>query len=132
VGIPLTPHALWMVPLVAMFVIFASGLAFLAAYLGAFFADTMNVTSVLLRLLMYLSPTFYYARGEHGLIPERYQALYMANPVACFFEAFRDALLWGRMPDPWLVLYAGAVSAVVFCVGFAVFAAGEGRFAKYV
>lgn len=129
VGIPITMHILWMIPLVFLYLLFTSGLAFLAAYIGAFFADTMNVVTVLMRLLMYTSPTFYYAKD---LIPERYLSLYMANPIACFFETFRDALLYGRTPEAGLVLYAAAVSVVVFVVGFAVFVSGEGRFAKYI
>lgn len=131
-GVPLTLHILWAVPLIFLFLLFTSGLAFLAAYLGAFFADTSNVVSVALRLLMYLSPTFYYARGEHALIPEKYRIFYMANPLACFFEGLRDALLWGRLPEAGMVVYVAVVSLVVFAVGFGVFVSGEGRFAKYV
>jgi len=131
-GIPLTPHALWVAPLIVLHVCFTTGLAFLAAYMGAFFADTANVVNVVMRLLMYFSPTFYYARGEHGLIPERYLAVYMANPIACFFEGYRDGLLWGRTPDLSMLLYLVGVSVAVLLAGFAVFARGEGRFAKYI
>ncbi len=131
-GFPLTPHVFWLVPLLVLNVLFATGLAFAVACMGAFFADTANVVGVFMRLMMYLSPTFYYARGDHGLIPERWLPLYMANPIACFLEGYRDALLWGRMPEGSMLAYTAAVSIAVLIAGFAVFSAGEGRFAKYV
>ncbi len=131
-GFPLTAHVLWLLPLLVLNLVFAMGIAFFAAYLGAFFADTTNVAGVLLRLWMYASPTFYYARGEHALIPERFQGIYMMNPMACVLEGYRDALLWGRAPDPAMLLYMLAVSVTVLLAGFAVFTFGEGRFAKYI
>lgn len=131
-GVPWTVHAVWIVPLLGIHVLLATGLAFLVACMGAFFADTANVVGVIMRLLMYISPTFYYARGEHGLIPERWQALYMMNPIACLLEGYRDALLWGRTPDVSMLTYVTAVSVGLLITGFVVFSIGEGRFAKYV
>jgi len=131
-GFALTAHVLWLPPLLALHLLFAMGIAFFAACLGAFFADTANVAGVLLRLWMYASPTFYYARGEHALIPERFQGIYMMNPMACVLEGYRDALLWGRMPDPAMLLYMLVASLAVLLAGFAVFTFGEGRFAKYI
>jgi lipopolysaccharide transport system permease protein/teichoic acid transport system permease protein len=135
-----TAQMLW-VPLLLTFVLmFVTGVVLLVAFLGAFFADTSNVLDVALRLAFYLSPIFYYVRSKPGIPPEHvflqnHQLLYrvyMLNPVAGFFECFRDALLWHVTPDPWMMGYLGAVSAGVLVVGFAVFARGEGTFAKYI
>jgi ABC-type polysaccharide/polyol phosphate export permease len=131
-GSPPTLYALWVFPLVVLQVLFTIGVAFLVAYMGAFFADTANVVNVAMRLLMYASPTFYYVRGEYSLIPERYLAIYMLNPIACFFEGYRDALIYGKTPPTDLLLYVTAVSVGILLFGFSVFAHGEGKFAKYV
>jgi ABC-type polysaccharide/polyol phosphate export permease len=128
----LTVHALWAVPLVALLVCFLGGLAFLVAYLGAFYADTSNVLSVVMRLMMYGSPTFYYVRGEQSILPERYLPIYMLNPLACFYESFRDALVYARTPEAGMFLYVAGVSVAVLLIGFVVFSRGEGKFAKYV
>lgn len=125
-------HIVWVPPLIALQLMFALGVAFLVAYLGAFYADTTNVVSVAMRLWFYASPIFYYVSGPRGRIPDRYLFYYMLNPIACFFESMREAVLRQGTPDPALVLYAGAVSLVMLLVGFTVFCYGEGKFAKYV
>lgn len=126
------PAAACLPLLVALQVLLTLGLAFVVAYLGAFFADTVNVVTVGLRLWFYASPVFYYARGPGSIIPEAYRPYYMLNPVACFFEAYRDVLLWGRLPEPGMLAYLAAVAVVAFLIGFALFGRGEGAFAKYV
>jgi ABC-type polysaccharide/polyol phosphate export permease len=125
-------NALWIVPLVGIHLVLVIGSVFIVAYLGAFFADTPNIVSVLMRLLMYVSPTFYFVRGKHARIPAEYLSIYMLNPIACLFESYRDALLWGQTPDPAMLAYLAVFSFALMLAGFAVFTLGEGRFAKYV
>lgn len=135
-----TGHYAWLPVLVALTVLFVIGAAFIVAYLGAFFADTANVVNVLLRLLFYCSPIFYYVRPKPG-IPEKLvflhgnatiHFLYMLNPITCILECYRDALLWGQTPEPRLLLYLAAVAVAICAAGFALFCHGEGKFAKYV
>ena len=135
-GVWPTLHYLWLPLLVALTMLFAAGMALICAYLGAFFADTSNVVNVALRLLFYCSPIFYFVR-DHGdyramFHNEKYRFIYMLNPFACFLECYRDALLWGTVPEVRLLVYAAWVSIATCVVGFAIFCHGEGRFAKYV
>jgi ABC-type polysaccharide/polyol phosphate export permease len=135
-----TVQFLWLPLLIVILAVFTMGAAFLVAYLGAFYADMTNVIGVVLRLLFYLSPIFYYVRPKPGVDPEHVflhghttvHALYMLNPIACFYETMRDALLWGDMPEPRMMLYAAAISLGMGLFGFAVFTRGEGKFAKYI
>jgi teichoic acid transport system permease protein len=134
-GNGVTIHWLWLPLLVLLQLLFTVGVAFVVAYLGAFYADTVNIVDVGMRLWFYMSPIFYKVRGERSIIPEKYHEylwVYMLNPTACFFESYRDALLWGRMPEPHTLVYVGSVAVVVALLGFAIFARGEGSFAKYV
>ncbi len=129
----LSLQLLWFPGLVLLQVCFTLGLAFFVAFLGAFFADTANVVGVVLRLWFYLSPVFYkVSPAEGGIIDERYLPWYMLNPIACFFEAYRDSLLRADMPDAGRTLYLAVVSLATLIGGFAVFSRGEGHFAKYV
>lgn len=139
-GIWPTVQFLWLPLLVALMVLFTLGTAFMVAYLGAFFADTTNVVDVALRLLFYLSPIFYFVRPKSDIPDckvrlyddETVYTLYMSNPLAGFIECFRDALLWGDVPDMKMLLYVTAVSIVFALIGFAIFTKGEGAFAKYI
>lgn len=140
-GTALSLHALWVPSVILLQLLFITGMAFIVAYLGAFFADTVNVVTVGLRLWFYTSPLFYYVKTivgpdghviQQGLIPERFQALFMLNPVACFFEIYRDCLQRASPPDFTHFAYVTCISIAVLVVGFAVFLRGEGSFAKYV
>ena len=131
-----TIHYLWLPLLVVLTLLFTLGVGFVVAYLGAFFADTTNVVSVAMRLLFYCSPIFYFVRDKGGnkamFDNETFLTLYMLNPIACFLECYRDALLWGSAPETKLLLYAAAFALFVCVAGFVIFGRGEGKFAKYV
>jgi ABC-type polysaccharide/polyol phosphate export permease len=148
-GIWPTVHYLWVPLLIALAMLFTIGVTFIIAYLGAFFADTTNVVNVAMRLLFYCSPIFYFVRTEKHIVVhpgfseevvanqalisnELARFVYMLNPLAAFYECFRDALLWGRAPDPSQLHYLAVVSVVACLIGFAIFCRGEGKFAKYV
>jgi ABC-type polysaccharide/polyol phosphate export permease len=137
-GVWPTIHYLWVPLLVGLMIVFVMGVAFIVAYLGAFFADTSNVISVAMRLLFYCSPIFYSVRDKGDLKAmgafenETIRTIYMLNPIACFYECLRDALLWGDPPELFLVGYVALVSVSVCVIGFALFTRGEGKFAKYV
>ncbi len=125
--------ALYVLPLLAAQLLLALGLSFLVAVLGVFYADTTNVVRVTMRLALYLSPVFYYVRGEGSLIrDDALLWIYMLNPLACLIESYRDALLWHRSPElPWLA-WALLAGGLCFVVGLSSFVRLEGRLAKHV
>jgi ABC-type polysaccharide/polyol phosphate export permease len=133
VGTPLSKHMLWIVPLIFIQLLFTLGVAYIVAYLGAFFADTANIITVVLRLGFYASPILYYVQGPHATrIPERYVSIYMLNPMACLMEGYRAGLTRQQDPDQWQVLYVLGVALIVLIAGYGLFSRGEGKFAKYV
>ncbi len=131
-GQPLTWQALWLLPLTLVELVFVTGLAYIVAYLGAFFADTANITTVALRLFFYASPVFYYVRGDHTRVPAKYLTVYMLNPMACLLEGYHDVLLRDQAPDPLYSLYLVGFALVTLVIGYGIFSRGEGKFAKYV
>lgn len=139
-GIWPTIHYLWLPLLIAVSFTLAVGAAFVVAYLGAFYADTVNVVNVAMRLMFYCSPIFYFVREPPGapgapVLLEGHDTirlLYMLNPIACLLECYRDAMLWGVAPEARLLWYVTWISAALCMAGFALFSRGEGKFAKYV
>ncbi len=127
------PWTAVLVPLVVLLhVLLILGAGLIVAYLGAFFADTTNIVAVAMRLWMYASPVFYYATGPYGRIPDRYASVYMLNPIATLLSCYRATLLGLEPLQPDRLAYLALVSVALFAAGFALFARGEGDFAKYV
>jgi len=129
---PITWHAAWVLPLAVVELLLVTGLAYIAAYLGAFFADTANISTVVLRLGFYASPVLYYIHGEHTRVPPNYLTVYMLNPMACLLEGYHDALVNNREPNLGYFLYLVGFTLVTLIIGYGVFNRGEGKFAKYV
>ncbi len=100
----LAPLAL--VPLVLLIM----GLAWFCASIGMFVRDLGHIVSLVINGLMFLSPIFYPAEA----LPEGLRPWLSLNPLTIPIEAFRDLLLWGRLPDPtvlgiyWLVSFVFA------------------------
>lgn len=132
-GRPPSWYALWLVPLIAVQLAMTVGLAYIVAYLGAFFADMANIMSVVLRLGFYASPILYYVQGPHATrIPPKFLAVYLLNPFAGLLESYRAALTQHSHPNPWHLLYVLGVALALLIAGYGLFSRGEGKFAKYV
>ena len=128
-------HVVWLPVIVLLQVALCLGLAFVVAYLGAFYADTANVINIATRILFFASPIFYFVHSGHGrpgIIPEAYVDLYMLNPLAVLIELYRDALLWGQAPSTEGLVYVAGLSVAVLLAGFVLFVRADGKFAKYL
>lgn len=112
------------------------GLAFVVARVGLDYADTVNVLAAGLRLGVFLSPVFYYARAEagrhEGIVPPGLLDYYTLNPIVGLLELFRAALIGEATPRPADALWVAGVATSALVLGFAFFARGEGRYAKSV
>lgn len=89
------------------------GISWFLASLGVYLRDISQVVSVLLMILMYLSPIFYPVE----VLPENFQAVMYASPLTFVIEQCRTIMMWEGDVD-WLgfVVYT-AVSAMVYMLG---------------
>jgi teichoic acid transport system permease protein len=115
-GMPVGIQLLWVVPIVGLFVLLASGLAMIVAAAQVYFRDLKSFLPYALRMWLYVSPILYYARE----VPDRYQALLWINPLAPLLTAWSDVLTDGRAPAAG-DLAAGLGWGLVFVVAGAVF-----------
>jgi lipopolysaccharide transport system permease protein/teichoic acid transport system permease protein len=120
----------WRFPLVFVVVAIQTmlvlGVAFCCSALNIFFRDLQNLTSYVLRLGFFLSPSLY----APSMIPDDYRQLYDLNPFATLLPAYRSILLYHELPD-WSALgLVTAASAVLMALGFLVFVRLSGSFAK--
>jgi lipopolysaccharide transport system permease protein len=117
--------ALWLLPIMALQLLFTLGLAWLLASLGVFLRDLAAAIGLVLNAWMYLSPVVYPA----SMVPEAYRGLYMLNPAAFWAEATRNAVLAGVAPDPAQLAVQALLASGCALAGFVWFAKTRRAFA---
>jgi lipopolysaccharide transport system permease protein len=132
--------ALFAVPLlVALLIIFTTGLAFLFACANLFMRDVKYILQVLLMFGIFFTPVFY----EPSMASPRVARLLMLNPLSPILEGLRltmvdresifhavyrgSVLVW----SPWHLAYSAAVGVVCFVVGGAAFRRSAAMFSEY-
>ena len=124
-GLPVGPHLLWTLPLIALFLVFATGAAMLAATAQVYFRDVTNFLPYLMRVWLYASPVLYYAEE----IPERFETILSANPLYPLLTALSDVVNRGEAPSLGLLGWGLAWAVVTLVVGALFFISREREFA---
>lgn len=126
--VALSPAVLWVVPLLAVLVIFVTGLALMLSALQVVFRDVGVAMPLLLQLWMFASPVIY----PVSAVPERLRGLYMLNPMAGLIDGFRRAVLEGAAPDGRSLGTALGVSLLLLAAGYAFFKHRESTLADVI
>jgi lipopolysaccharide transport system permease protein len=97
---------LWLPVLVSLTVAFATGVGLLAGTLNVFARDIGQVMVVVLQLWFWVTPVIY----PSSIVPERFKAALIVNPMAPLVGGYQDVLIYGRPPSASLW-----VTAIVAC-----------------
>lgn len=124
-GLPIGPELVWLLPLTALLIGVASGLAMLVSAAQVYFRDLSSFLPYGLRVWLYISPILYYASE----VPERYKLILAVNPLGPILTAWSDVITRGQAPAA-ADLALGLVWAVVLiAAGFLFFVSRERDFA---
>jgi len=104
------------------------GLMFIVSWLSVLVRDVPQLISVFLQLLFYLCPVIYPVAS----LPPRFQPLIALNPLSSLIAAYRDLIIYGRLPDLLSLIYPTALAIGVLVFGYRLFKANEDRFADMV
>jgi teichoic acid transport system permease protein len=124
-GLPVGPEQLWVLPLLALLVVLASGLAMIVAALQVYFRDLKNFMPYLLRVWLYGSPVLYYADE----MPQQYRFLLDVNPLGQLLAAWSAVINQAQAPTSHQLLVASAWAFGSLAVGFFYFVSRERDFA---
>lgn len=126
-GVP--PLTTLLFPLILLpLCLFTLGVTWFLSSLGVFLRDIKQMVGVLVTVLMFLSPIFY----PVSAIPEAYRPLILLNPLTLQLEHAREALFWGRVPNPLEWLACTVVAALVAWLGYVWFQKTRKAFADVV
>jgi len=119
---------LWFPVVVAVNVLLAVALAYVASLIGIWFSDLRQFAISVVRTLFFLAP---------GLVPlsmigGRANDLLRLNPLTGIFEGYRSVLLYGRRPSAWELLFPTAIALVVLAITLPIYVSEQKQFAKVV
>ena len=101
-------------------------LAYVLATANVLFRDTQHLVGVFLQLLFYFTPVFYSAQQ----VPQKYKTLYQLNPMVHIVGAYRDLLLFGKMPNLTMMLFLALAATGLLIVGYRIFMHSRDRFVE--
>lgn len=97
--------------------LFTLGAAWFLAALGVYVRDISQVMPPLVTALMFLSPIFYPSSN----LPEWIRPFAANNPLAFSIETVREAVIFGRLPNPFLWVLGVGGGCIIAALGYAFF-----------
>lgn len=125
---PFTLNMLYVVPLVVIQIIFTIGVCLFASALNVYYRDVKYALPLIVQLWMYVTPIIY----PMSSIPQRFQRLYVLNPMTGIIESYRDVLVKGEGPQLFYVGVAAAGAILLFVLGYFYFKRIEMSFADVI
>jgi lipopolysaccharide transport system permease protein len=127
-GMHPTAEWLWIVPILAVELIFVSGLALLCSAFDVYLRDTRYLVDSAVTVMFWLTPVFYPVE----LIPVRFRTVYEMNPIAAVIVCLRQVLLDAKMPSLQTLGLGGIVASLLFLIGLFVFGRMKGNFGDHL
>jgi ABC-2 type transport system permease protein len=127
-GHPVSPSLVVLPAAIVVAGCFTLGAGLLLSPLAAFFTDTVELVSILLMLLFYLTPVFY----PESIVPDHLRWVLDVNPVRWILEVFRLPIYAGVWPDLGSLGLAALLGLGLLAAGAAAFRATSHRIALYL
>ena len=119
---------LWFPVVVAVNILLALALAYVASLVGIWFSDLRQFAASVVRTLFFLAP----ALVPLSLIGGRTADLLRLNPLSGVFESYRSVLLYGERPAAWELLVPTVFSLVLLAIALPIYIREQKQFAKVV
>ena len=126
--VPLSVHALSLIPIVVLLAAWILAVSLVLAAVQVRFRDIGVALPVLLQILMFASPIIY----PLSAVPAAWRDWYLLNPLAGIVSSFRDILLRQSAPDPYPLAIAGTVTAIALPVAYLFFKHAEATMADLI
>lgn len=109
-----TFNILFFFPIVFIQVTLMAGMSLFLAGVNVFYRDVRFVIPLVIQVWMFASPVIY----PLSLVPEKWRALYMLNPMAGIIDSYRRALLQGVPPDLQYLGYSLFIAGILLTIAY--------------
>lgn len=98
-------------------IMFCCGIAFIFSAVSVYVRDLSNFVSVLITILMYMSPVFF----PLSAVPRQFYVIMMMNPMTYSIENMRNVILYGTHINLLYYAVSAGTALIVFVLGYWVF-----------
>jgi ABC-type polysaccharide/polyol phosphate export permease len=120
--------ALFVIPALALQILFTYGMGCFAATVTVFVRDAGHAIGILLTVLFFATPIVYPA----SMVPERFRPILEANPVAHLVSWYRTAFTLHALPASSSILYLTAFALSAALLGGGLFLRARPHFADLI
>jgi teichoic acid transport system permease protein len=125
IGLPYSWQMLWAIPIFAIALVMALGMAILISCINVYFRDISSMLPYLTRSLLYLSPILYEAVN----ISSRIKQIEIANPIFYLLDSWSRVVVHAQAPSTFGMIHACLWALSIFAVGTYFFLSRERDFA---
>lgn len=126
--VPVCWTILFFVPVILIFFLITFGIGTILMHYGVYVNDLGYITGIVLNILMYATGIFYDVAKQipapFGVLLETY------NPPAYLIKAMRGALMYGEIPDLWMLLVYLLIAFVLMALGIFTVYSNENAYVK--
>ncbi len=127
-GVVLTWHIFFVIiPFVLLFFM-TLGVGLTLATIVMFFRDVQHLWGVFTTLLMWGSALFY----PVSVVPEKYQFIFVYNPLFQVIDMIRRSVIYGQAYDPFQVFYVLGVTIFFLTIGIILLYKYQDKFILYI
>ena len=123
-----TPALAFLPVVVLVQVTLTAGLGMILAMANLFYRDVRQVYGVVVQLVMFVSAVVVPVPADGSALAR----VIAVNPLVAIIGAYRDCIVYGRLPEWSGFLYGAAVSVAVAVVGVIVFRRSSHAFAECI
>lgn len=126
----ITVNVLYLLPILIDLFLVSFAIGVVLMHYGVFVRDLPYIIDILLRMLMYLTGTFYSLAKR---VPAPYgEIIEKVNPIAYLIASARDVLLYGKAISWQLLIVWTIISAIVLILGISLIYRNENSYVKVI
>ncbi len=124
-GLPYSWQMLWALPVLAIAIVMALGMAILISCINVYFRDISSMLPYMTRSLLYLSPILY----EASTISDHIKQYQVVNPIFYLLDSWSRVMVHAEAPTTFSLVHSALFALVIFVVGTYFFLSRERDFA---